>query len=292
MKPAPFEYYDPDTVDEVLTLLAEYGDDARLLAGGQSLIPLLNFRLARPAIVIGLHRVRALDYLESGEGMVSIGAMTRQATLEKSRLVGDHVPLLLEAIRFVGHPQIRNRGTVGGSAAHGDPAGELPTAFCALDAGFHLRSTSGARTVGAQEFFVGHYATAIASDEMLVQIDVPVDRLSTGNAFEEFARRQGDYALGGAAAVITVDRVGVCRRASVALLGGGSIPVRAVEAASLLIGTKIEREAAREAAAVAVADVAPLGDSQGDSDYRRVVVGAMCRRAILRAARQAVEVDT
>jgi CO/xanthine dehydrogenase FAD-binding subunit len=288
VKPPPFDYDRAMGLDEALALLAEHGDDAKVLAGGQSLVPLLNFRLARPERLIDINEVRQLERLELN-GTLRIGALTRQATVEASRDVRERVPLLHEAIRYVAHPQIRNRGTIGGSVAHADPSAELPAAFAALDAAFHLRSASGMRTVTADEMFVTHLTTALRPDELLTEIEVALPPPGTGSAFVEFARRHGDFALAGAAVLVRLAPDGTCVRAAIALLAAGPVPVRVTAAEQALVGHLVDEEAAREAAAVAVKDVKPLADIHGGSEYRRRVLEALVRRALLLATSRAAE---
>jgi CO/xanthine dehydrogenase FAD-binding subunit len=289
VKPPPFEYDDPRTLPEALALLSEHGEDAKVLAGGQSLVPLLNFRLARPDRLIDINGVEELDYLRLEEGTLRIGALTRHAALERSAEVAARVPLLTEAVRFVGHAQIRNRGTVGGSVAHADPAAELPVAFAALGARFHARSTEGARALTAEELFVTHLTTTLRDDELLTEIELPVPPPRTGSAFVEFARRHGDFALGGAAALVGLGAGGRCERAAIALLAAAPTPLRRPEAEAWLAGCELGEETAREAAARAVADIRPTGDIHGSSEYRRGLVEVMVRRALLKAAERARE---
>lgn len=282
MKPPRFDYHDPYTVDDALALLAEHGEDAKVLAGGQSLVPLLNFRLTYPEHLIDLGRIPSLAYIRRGEGVLRIGTMTRQATLEASPVVAEHWPLLTEALSFVAHAQIRNRGTVGGSVAHADPAAELPVAFTALEAKFHVRSTSAWRTLVARDFFVTHLTTALEPEELLVEIEVASVPDHTGWAFTEYARRHGDFALGGAGALITL-KDGICSRARIALLAAADTPLRAGGAEQVLEGNPVTEEAAAEAARAAVADVKPTGDIHGGTAYRRQLIEAMVRTAIERA---------
>jgi CO/xanthine dehydrogenase FAD-binding subunit len=282
VKPPPFDYDRAGSVEEALALLAEHGDHAKILAGGQSLVPLLNFRLARPERLIDINEVGELDRLDLN-GTLRIGALTRQATLEASTEVHERMPLLHEAIRYVAHPQIRNRGTVGGSVAHADPSAELPAVFAALDAAYHLRSASGMRTVTSEEMFVTHLTTALNPDELLTEIEVVLPPPGTGSAFVEFARRHGDFALAGAAVLVCLEADGSCARAAIALLAAGPVPVRAVAAEQALTGQHLDEAVAREAAATAVKDVKPLADIHGGSDYRRRVLEALVRRALLLA---------
>lgn len=287
MKPPPFELHRPTSIDEVLFLLGEHGDDAKLLAGGQSLIPLLNFRLARPEVLIDINRVAELDSISATNGAIAIGALTRQATVESSDLALGHSPILRDALHFVAHPQIRNRGTFGGSIAHADPAAELPAAVVAADATLLVRSRSGERRISAGDFFVSHLTTVLEDDELLVSVDFPAPPPGSGTAFQEFARRSGDYALGGAAAIISLDAGGSCASAAVALLGASDVPVRAEEAEASLLGRRVDAAAAREVARLAVKDANPISNMHGDGDYRKRVIEAMVERSLLEAVGRA-----
>jgi CO/xanthine dehydrogenase FAD-binding subunit len=283
MKPPLFEYDDPATVDEALALLTEHGDEAKVLAGGQSLVPLLNFRLARPERLIDINKLDPLAYVRADDGVLRIGTLTRHATLECSPDVVARVPLLSEAVSLVGHVQIRNRGTVGGSVAHADSAAELPVAFAALEARYHVRSRDRERVIASDEMFVTHMTTTLEVEELLTEIEVPVPPPHTGAAFVEFARRHGDFALGGAAVLLTLDD-GVCTRARIGLLAAAPTPIRARAAEEWLLGAAIDARAAGEAARRAVADIHPTGDIHGGTDYRRALVETLVQRAILRAA--------
>jgi CO/xanthine dehydrogenase FAD-binding subunit len=260
MKPAPFDYRAPALVEETLSLL---GLESTVLAGGQSLVPLLNLRLARPELVVDINGIVELDYIRADGGPLRIGAMTRQAALERSKLVRRRWPLLHKAVRFVGHFQIRSRGTVGGSVAHADPAAELPVALTALGARFHLRSSGGARVLRPSEFFIGPLQTAREPDELLVEIEVPEQPEGAGSGFAEHARTHGDFATAGAAAV--VPRGG---DAGIALLGAGPVPVRAVAAERALAGGAEPRE------------VAALAARDLEDEHRRALCAELARRAI------------
>jgi aerobic carbon-monoxide dehydrogenase medium subunit len=227
VKPVPFDYRAPGSLDATLPLL---GLDSAVLAGGQSLVPLLNLRLARPELVVDVNGVPELDYIRADDGALRIGALTRQVALERSELVQRGWPLLYKAVGFVGHPQIRSRGTVGGSVAHADPAAELPAALIALGARFHLRSSDGARALEASEFFLGPLHTAREPSELLVEIEVPQQPEGAGSGFAEHARTHGDFATAGAAAVVAPGHAGI------ALLGAGPVPVRAEAAERALTG--------------------------------------------------------
>jgi CO/xanthine dehydrogenase FAD-binding subunit len=259
VKPPRFDYRAPLSVEEVLPLL---GPDSTVLAGGQSLVPLLNLRLAVPALVVDVNGVAELDYIRAGAGALRIGAMTRQVVLERSEVVRRRWALLHKAVRLAGHAQIRSRGTVGGSVAHADPAAELPTALTALGARIHLRSRGGVRAVAAGEFFRGPLHTAREPDELLVEIEVPEQPDGTGSGFAEHARTHGDFATAGAAAVVAPGHAGI------ALLGAGPVPARA-EAAERALAAGADP---REAAALAARHV--------EDEHRRALCTELARRAI------------
>ncbi|HEX6899355.1 MAG TPA: xanthine dehydrogenase family protein subunit M [Thermoanaerobaculia bacterium] len=294
MKPAPFEYLAPDSLDAALDVLASNGGDAKLLAGGQSLIPVMNFRLAQPALLVDLNRLRELDYVrrDGQDGGLRLGAMTRQRTLEREPLVAELAPLLREAVPFIAHPQIRNRGTVGGSLAHADPAAELPAVAVALGARFRLRRGAGERWVEARDFFSGLLSTVLEPDEMLVEVALPPPTPRTGWAFLEVARRLGDYAQVGIAAGITLDEAGRCREARLVYLSVGDRPVEAREATRMLTGAEPTDEAIAAAAEKAAADeMNPHDDIHASGDFKRhlarVITGRALRRAVARAKGEA-----
>src|SRR5881296_1729677 len=267
MKPAPFDYFAPATLDEALELLAEHGGDAKPLAGGQSLIPAMNFRLARPAVLVDLNRISELAYVRVESGGLAVGAMTRQRAVERSDVVARAAPLVAEAMPSIAHPQIRNRGTVGGSITHADPAAELPAVMLALEARFRAQSATG---------------------ERLVEIAVPALPARTGTAFLEMARRHGDYALVGVAAVVTLDTKGRCHTARIACFSVGDGPVLLAEAASVLAGQRPSEELLRAAGdAAATRDVDPPSDIHASAAYRRQLVAVLTRRALARAVERA-----
>lgn len=288
MKPAAFEYHRPASVEEALSLLAEHGYDAKLLAGGQSLVPAMNFRLAQPAVLIDLNRVAGLGGISEADGGVRIGAMVRQAAAERSATVASGAPLLAETLPFVAHAQIRNRGTIGGSIAHADPAGEVGAVMLALGARFHLRGPNGTRVVAAADFFTGLFGTALEPEEMLVEVEVPPAAPRTGWAFDEVSRRHGDYALAGLAAQVEVDEAGRCTAARIALLGVSDAPVLANEAAAALVGSEPTEDAIRAAAeAASQRDIDPPGDIHASPDFRRQLTGVLIRRVLPRAFERA-----
>ena len=280
MKPAPFEYFRPGSTDEALELLVRHGWDAKLLAGGQSLVPAMNFRLAAPGVLIDLNRVPGLDYVHERDGTLRIGAMVRQHAAEQSATIARAAPLVAEALPFVAHPQIRNRGTMGGSIAHADPAAELPAAMLALGARFHLLGPNGSRTLAADDFFTGLFATALEHDEMLGEIEIPAAAPRAGWAFTEVSRRHGDFALAGLAMQVSVDGDGRCDAARIALLGVGEGPVLARGAADAIVGAAPSQDAFAAAAEAARAEVDPPYDIHASSDYRRHLVGVLVGRAL------------
>ena len=286
MKPAPFEYHRPDSLDEALSLLASHGYDAKVLAGGQSLVPAMNFRLAQPAVLVDLNRVEGLDGIDDGAAGVRIGAMVRQRAAERSPVVAARVPLLAEALPHVAHPQIRARGTVGGSLAHADPAAEIPAVMLALGARLVVRGAGGERVVEAADFFTDLFGTALEAEEVLVAVEVPAARAGTGTAFAELSRRHGDFALAGVAAAVVLD-AGRCVEARVALFGVGDGPVLAVEAGALLVGEAASEALFRAAGAAAAAALDPPADVHASADYRRHLAGVLVRRTLPRAFERA-----
>ena len=287
MKPASFTYYDPTTIEDALRLLAEFGDQARPLAGGQSLVPLMNFRLVRPAHLIDLNRVHALRFIEADDRLLRIGAMTRQREVERSDIVARFCPLLREAAALIGHVQIRNRGTIGGSLAHAFPSAELPVAMVALDASFVLRSTSGQRTVRAGDFFLSYMTTVLDPGEILAEIQVPALPANTGSSYQEVSRRHGDFALAGAAALLTLDASGKINRVRLTLTG--ATPIRAETVGTALLGQKPSDTLFRDAARRATENLEQDSDLHATAEYRRSACAALAYRALAQAARRAAE---
>jgi carbon-monoxide dehydrogenase medium subunit len=290
VKPAPFEYHAPRSVEEALSLLSTYGGDAKPLAGGQSLIPAMNFRLATPAVLVDLNRLSTLSFIGSGDsdgdgdGPLRIGAMARHRDLESSAAVAQQVPLLAMVMPSIAHAAIRTRGTIGGSLAHADPAAELPAVMLALEATLTLTSTAGSRTVPASDFFTGLFSTALQPGELLTAVTIPRARPGAAFAFEEVARRHGDFALAGVAAHVTTDRDGRCSEARVALLSVSDRPILSAQAARLLEGQRPVPALLREAAEAAAAnDIDPANDIHASSEYRRHLAAVLTRRVLERA---------
>jgi carbon-monoxide dehydrogenase medium subunit len=288
MKLPPFEYEAPTTVAEAIGLLAEHLDEASVLAGGQSLIPLLALRLARPAVLIDINGVDELSGVSATDGWVSIGAMTREYAAEESKTVADTVPLLAAALPLIGHDAIRSRGTIGGSLAHADPAAELPAVARALDAEFVVRGPSGERVIPATEWFEGYLTTSRRPDELLLEVRFPAARRGTGVSFQEVARRHGDFAIVGLATSLVMSG-DVISEARLAFAGLSDVPVRAAAAEDLLAGERPSAELFEEAARLATGDADPPADLHGSSEYRKAVAGALVRRGLRAAADNARE---
>jgi aerobic carbon-monoxide dehydrogenase medium subunit len=285
VKPAAFAYFRPASLEEALEILAAHDGGAKPLAGGQSLVPAMNFRLAQPAALVDLNHVDELFGVEaSADGHLRLGGMTRHRTLEVHPAVATHAPLLQETMRWVAHPPIRTRGTIGGSLAHADPAAELPAVCLALDAQCVVRSRVRTRTVSASEFFVGLYTTALEPSELLTEIVVPPLAPRSGWAIDEVARRHGDYALAGATAVVTLDDGGQCAAARVALLSVHNRPILAGRAMAILSGEAPSPELIRAAAdAAASEDADPSTDIHASAAYRRHLVGVLVTRVLRQA---------
>jgi carbon-monoxide dehydrogenase medium subunit len=277
------DYEAPTTVAEAVDLLAEHGDEASVLAGGQSLIPLLALRLARPAVLIDINGVHELAGVSATDGQVTIGAMTREYVAEESATVADAVPLLAAALPLIGHEAIRSRGTIGGSLAHADPAAELPAVARALNAEFVVRGPSGERVIPAAQWFEGYLTTSRRPDELLVEVRFPTAREDTGASFTEVARRHGDFAIVGLAASLVLSG-GVISDARLAFAGVSEVPVRATAAEELLAGERPSAELFDEAARRATEDLDPPADLHGSSDYRKTVAAAVVRRGLRAAA--------
>ena len=285
MKPAPFEYAAPASLAEALALKAEHGDEAKFLAGGQSLVPAMNFRLVQAALLVDLNDLADLSDIHlQPDGELRLGAMVRQRRLERDPLIARHAPLLHAAMPVVAHPQIRNRGTLGGSLAHADPAAELPVVALALAARLRLQSSRGERWVAASEFFLDLFTTALASDEMLVEVALPPLPPRTGTAFLEFARRRGDYAIMGVAAAVTLDEAGRCQSVRLVYLNAGAGPVSADQAAAALAGQSPTPENLAAAARLAAeTEIAPTGNVHATPAYQRHLAAVLTRRALAQA---------
>jgi carbon-monoxide dehydrogenase medium subunit len=280
MKPGRFAYHAPRELDEALGLLAEFGDEAKVLAGGQSLMPMLNFRLAQVEHLVDINRLPGLDTPEVTADSVVVPALVRQRQVERSAELAGVLPLLGQALAHVAHPQIRNRGTVCGSLAHADPAAEMPTVLSVLDASFTLASERGVREVPVAEFFQFHLTTALEPDEVLLEVRIRRPEPGTRSAFREFATRRGDFALAGVAATVRLDESGAVAGCKLAAAGVGPVPHRLTAVEQLITGQRLDGPLLLEAEAAARAEVEPSGDIHASADYRRRLTGVLAKRAL------------
>lgn len=282
MKPPPFEYYAADCVEAAVQALTNAGGDGKIIAGGQSLMPMLNFRLLRPSILIDINRIPDLSYVRDDGNEIRIGPLTRHRLLETSDVIAKQFPVLHEAMGYVAHLAIRNRGTIGGSLSHADPAAELPMMSLLLDARLEVQSLSGRRTIEARDFFLGALTTALEDGDMLVEVRLPKLQEGTGWAFEEVARRSGDFALASVAVVMNSedDRISDLR---IGMMGVDETPMRATEAESILKGQRYDETTVGAAIEAIRAAVEPNTDLHASADYRRHLVGILAQQALAKA---------
>lgn len=287
MIPGPFEYHSPTSVDEAISLLSSNGGDAKILAGGQSLIPLMRFRLAEPAALIDLKGVTGLGYVEERDGWLCIGAMTREVEIDRSALVAERYPLLADTAKVVADPIVRNLATVGGNIAHADPANDHPATMLAYQAEVVARGPNGDRTISIDDFFVDGFTTALGLDEILTEIRIPVPGPRTGGAYEKFERKVGDYAIAAAAAQVSLAEDGTVATAGIAATNASFDPRRCAEAEAALVGRQPDADAIREAAEIVARTAEPYDDLRGPADYKRAMARTMTRRALQRAVERA-----
>jgi carbon-monoxide dehydrogenase medium subunit len=288
MKPTAFDYYAPESLQEVFELKAKYGEEAKPLAGGQSLIPTMNFRVSQPSILVDLNGVDELRFIKEDAGELRIGAMTTQTGVEQSELVSKLQPMISETIPYIAHPQIRNRGTFGGSLAHADPASELPTIALALNAKFRAVGSKGERWVDAQDFLITMFTVDLQPDEILTEIAFPAFPKNTGWSFQEVSRRHGDYAMAGVAAVVTLDGAGKCEQARLVYLNVGDKAIDAIKAASTLQGEEITEESMSAAAEIAGdEEIDPFGSVHATPEYQRHLSKVLTKRVLDEATQRA-----
>jgi CO/xanthine dehydrogenase FAD-binding subunit len=287
MKPAPFKYIAATSLEHALSLKAEHGDDAKFLAGGQSLMPAMNFRLAQPAILIDINEIEDLAGIRPSGEVTRIGSVTRYRALERDVAFASVFPLIGEALPHIAHPQIRNRGTIGGNLSHADPASELPAIALALRARFHIRAAKRERWIEASDFFVGALTTDLQPEEVLVEVELPQPKPHTGWCFMEIARRRGDFAIAGVASMVTLDRENKCSDVRLTFCGLGETPIDASSAANNLAGHQLTEEAIRDVAAAAQALIDPSGNVHATVDYQRHIAGVLTERALQTAYQRA-----
>ena len=290
MKPAPFDYHAPDSIEQAVELYRQYSGDAKILAGGQSLVPAMNFRVVQPSVLIDLNRVAELSYIREDGDVIRIGSMARERHLEFDSSIAQHTPLLHEAVPFIAHPQIRNRGTIGGSIVHADPAAELPVLMTALNARLKAKNASGERWIDAKDFFVGMFTTALEPDEILAEIELPFSPPRTGWSFLEVAPRAGDYAMMGVAVLVTLDENGKCQKAKLVYLNAGEGPVEATEGAKRLEGLAIDDNVIKSAAEHASEnEMNPFGNMHASAEFQRHLAKVLTQNALSQATQRAQE---
>jgi len=283
MIPPRFDYVAPTTLDEALAVLEEYGDDAKVLSGGQSLIPLLKLRLAAPAVLVDINRIPGLDRVEEADGVLRIGALVRESALETTDRVRLRYPILVDTARVIADPLVRNLATVCGNLAHGDPANDHPATMLALGAEVVARSASGERVIPVTDFFTGVFATALEPDEILTEIRVPAPPPRSGGAYLKLERKVGDFATAAVAVQITLAEDGTCTRAGVGLTNVGPTPIKAVRTEAFLAGKPLDDATVREAGRLAAEEAQPTADRRGSADYKRDLVRVFTMRALRRA---------
>ncbi|MBL8091566.1 MAG: xanthine dehydrogenase family protein subunit M [Anaerolineales bacterium] len=284
MKPASFDYYAPNTIEEVLDLKHQHGDDAKFLAGGQSLVPAMNFRIVQPSALIDLNRVNELSFIKEDKNVIRVGAMARERHLEFDSSIKKYTPLLHEAVPFIAHPQIRNRGTIGGSIVNADPAAELPVLMIALNARLKAKNKNAERWIDAKDFFAGMFTTALKPDEVLVEIELPFAEKNTGWSFMEVAPRSGDYAMMGVATLVTLDKNKKCKFAKLVYLNAGDGPVDAIEASQSLIGETINDKLIESVASHASEkEINPFGNIHASIDFQRHLAKVLTQKTLKQA---------
>ncbi len=290
MKPAPFEYHAPETLEQALGLMNEHADDAKVLAGGQSLVPAMNFRIVQPGMLVDLNRIEGMSYIHEEGNVIRVGAMTRERQLELDPSIQQRTPLLHEATQFIAHPQIRNRGTIGGSIVNADPAAELPVLMIALSARLKAKKSSGERWIDASDFFMGMFTTALEPDEILVEIELPFMPARTGWSFMEVAPRAGDYALMGVAALVTIDEGGKCEKAKLVYLNAGDGPMDAKEAAGNLVGESLnDKRIESTALHASKEEITPFGNVHTSPEFQRHLANVLTKKVLKQATQRAGE---
>ncbi len=287
MIPPTFDYLRPKTIPEAIALLQQYGDDAKILSGGQSLIPMMKLRLARPAYLIDINRIVGLSYVKEEDGHLKIGGLTREAELESSPLIRSRYPIILDTARVIADPQVRNLATVAGNLAHGDPANDHPATMLALGAKVVATGPSGNRVISIHDFFVSLFTTALGPNEIVTEIQIPVPPARSGGAYFKLERKVGDFATAAVAAQITLDANGVCQQAGIGLTNVGPTPLKATKAGDFLRGKKPDQATLRQAAQLAADAAQPSSDLRGPAEYKKALVKELAFRALSRAVERA-----
>jgi aerobic carbon-monoxide dehydrogenase medium subunit len=288
MIPANFDYEAPNTLEEAIGMLHKFGEDAKILSGGHSLIPMMKLRFANPTHLIDINGIPGLSHIQEEDGILKIGALTREAELEHSDLLKSKFPIFGDVTHQIADPQVRNRGTLGGNLAHGDAANDHPAVMMALRATVIITGTEGNRSVPIDEFFYGFYTTALQHGEILTEIQIPMPPDGTGSAYHKLERKVGDYATAGVGVQITLDNNGICTAAGIGLTNVNPLPMRAERSENALIGQKLTDETIAQAAKFASEDCNPSADLRGNEEYKRAMVAVLVKRMIHKAAERAV----
>ncbi|HCL84286.1 MAG TPA: carbon monoxide dehydrogenase [Chitinophagaceae bacterium] len=288
MIPQSFQYESPGTMADAIALLEKHGDEAKILSGGHSLIPMMKLRFATPEYLIDINGIPGLSYIREEKGTVKIGALSREAEIEHSDLLKKHFPIFADVTKLIADPQVRNRGTIGGNLAHGDAANDHPAVMMALQATVIATGSGGSRSIPIDEFFFGFYTTALKQNEILTEIQIPVPPAGTGSAYHKLERKVGDYATAGVAVQLTVDGKGVCKAIGIGLTNVNPIPLRAVRSEQALLGKVINSENIALAAQFASEDCNPSADLRGSEEYKRAMVAVLVKRMVLKAAERAM----
>jgi aerobic carbon-monoxide dehydrogenase medium subunit len=287
--PPAFEYLQPRTIPEAIAFLQQYGDDAKILSGGQSLIPMMKLRIARPGYLIDINRIAGLSYIKEDSGYLKIGGLTREAELESSSLIRSKYPIIFDTSRVIADPQIRNQATLAGNLAHGDPANDHPATMVALQAEVVATGQRGERVIPIDSFFVTLFTTDLQHDEIISEIRIPIPQPRSGGAYFKLERKVGDFATAAAAVQLTVDQEGICRRAGIGLTNVGPTPIKAGKAENFLLRKPVNEANIAQAAQLAAEDAQPSSDLRGPAEYKKGLVKELTRRALLRAFARATE---
>lgn len=284
-----FQYESPGSLSEAIALLEKYGDEAKILSGGHSLIPMMKLRFASPEYLIDINGIPGLSYINADHGVLKIGGLTREAELEHSALLQRHFPIFGDVTKLIADPQVRNMGTLGGNLAHGDAANDHPAVMLALNATIIATGPDGQRAIPVDEFFFGFYMTALQQNEILTEIQIPMPPAGTGSAYYKMERKVGDYATAGVAVQLTLDANGICTAVGIGLTNVNPTPLRAVRSEAALLGKPINEASIAEAAKYASEDCSPSSDLRGSEEYKRHLVGVLLKRMVLKAAERAVQ---
>ena len=288
MIPANFAYEAPSSIREAISLLEQYGDDAKILSGGHSLLPMMKLRLASPGCLIDINNITGLDYIKEEEGLVKIGALVRESDVEYSDILKKYFPVFGDVTKLIADPQVRNRATIAGNLAHGDAANDQPAVMLATRANIIITGPDGLRGVPIDEFFLGFYTTAIQQNEILTEIQIPIPPNGTGSAYHKLERKVGDYATVGVAVQLTLDNKGICTGIGIGLTNVNPVPLRAERSEAALLGKPVNEATIAEAAKFAAEDCSPSSDLRGSEEYKRAMVGVLLKRMILKAAERAM----